>query len=57
MALSGADRVQKHRARKRMRSIDISDDALQKLKLYQERWRLPSLSVAVSHAVTFSKPE
>lgn len=57
MTMTNSERVQKYRQRKRMRSIDLSDESLSKLKAYQERWQLPSLSVAVSHAVTFSKPE
>lgn len=54
MTMTNSERVQKYRQRKRMRSIDVTDDTLSRLKEYQERWQLPSLSVAVKHAVIFA---
>lgn len=58
MAVSkAAERVRRHRQRKAYRRIDVSDDTLARLKAYQERWELPTLSVAIRHAVTYSKPE
>jgi len=57
MPMTPAERAQKHRARKPKQHVDVEPDVLAKLKAYQERWELPTLSVAISHAVTFSKPE
>lgn len=57
MAMTPAERVREYRARKQTRSIDVTVEALERLKAYQQRWKLPSLSVAINHAVTFSKPE
>lgn len=57
MVMTPAERAKRHRDKKRMRHVDVEPEVLDKLKAYQERWELPTLSVAISHAVTFSKPE
>jgi len=57
MTMTETERVRKHRARKKLKGIDVTQDTLEKLKAYQARWELPTLSVAISHAVTYSKPE
>jgi hypothetical protein len=57
MAMTPSERVKKHREKHKTRRIDVTEDALEKLRAYQKRWELPSLSVAINHAVTFSKPE
>jgi len=57
MVLTETERAQRHRALKNLKSISVTEDTRYKLKAYQQRWELPSLSVAVDHAVTFSKPE
>ena len=57
MAMTPAERARKHRARKPKQHVDVEPDVLERLKAYQARWELPSLSVAIKHAVTFSKPE
>jgi len=55
--MTPAERAQKHRARKPKQHVDVEPDVLAKLKAYQELWELPTLSVAIKHAVAFSKPE
>jgi len=57
MSKTPAERVRGYRARKKMKGIDVTDEALEKLRAYKERWELPNLSVAISHAVTFSDPK
>ncbi len=57
MSKTGAERVREYRARKNLRSIDVTDEALARLRAYQQRWELPNLSVAITHATTFSRPE
>ncbi|WP_288365613.1 hypothetical protein [uncultured Marinobacter sp.] len=57
MSKTPTERVRGHRARHHVRSIDVREDALEKLKAYQARWELPNLSVAIKHAVAFSRPE
>lgn len=57
MTKTPTERVRGYRARKKLRSIDVTDEALEKLKAYQQRYELPNLSVAIRHAVSFSRPE
>jgi hypothetical protein len=57
MTMTGAERVKAHRARKKLKGIDVNEATLQKLRAYQRRWELPSLTAAINHAVTFSRPE
>lgn len=57
MTKTPTERVRGYRDRKNMKSIDVTEETLEKLRTYQKRWELPNLSVAIGHAVTFSKPE
>lgn len=57
MSKTPTERVRGYRARKKLRGIDVEADALEKLKAYQAHWELPNLSVAIRHAVSFSRPE
>jgi len=57
MPMTPTERGRGYRERKKLKSIPVADEALAKLQAYRDRWELPNLSVAVGHAVTFSKPE
>jgi len=57
MTATPTERVRKYRAAKKLKGIDVSEEALNKLRAYQARWELPSLSTAIEHAVVFSRPE
>lgn len=57
MAMTPAERIKKYRQKHKTHGIDVTEEALEKLRAYQKRWELPSLSVAIKHAVSFSKPE
>lgn len=57
MAMQPTERVRKYKERKKLKGINVTEATLVKLKAYQQRWELPSLTVAIDHAVTFSKPE
>lgn len=57
MTKTPTERVRCYRARKKLKGIDVSEGTLAKLRAYQARWELPSLSVAIEHAVVFSRPE
>lgn len=56
MSMTPTERVRGYRARKKLKSIDVTEEALEKLRAYQAKQELPNLSVAISHAVTFSQP-
>lgn len=57
MAMQQTERTKNYKDRKQLKGVDVTEATLAKLKAYQKRWELPSLTVAIDHAVTFSKPE
>lgn len=57
MTMTPTERVRNSRARKKLKSVNVTEDTLVKLQAYRDRWELPNLSVAINHALVFAKPE